>query len=221
MDKGRRRVLGQFRKDEIVMPDYSKTGTVWAFQRDITSSAGLNRWQVMQGDTTGKMDQVFGLMPGATISGTTTDNIYFYKRFGGLWMNPIFYLLPTATIVSGGHHSLLEVGLPLMLNNICKYKVGLYSTLFPNNAVTAGAPPGVMALKNKLLLAEAQPTNHLMLIHYSGNRPTGCYLYDDPMDKDKWNRMKIGDAFMTTFKTISPFPRKIQIDYLQKMLDLN
>ena len=31
--------------------------TVWGFQRDISPSAGINRWRVMEQDTIGKMDQ--------------------------------------------------------------------------------------------------------------------------------------------------------------------
>lgn len=96
------------------------------------SFSGLAQWDVMKGDTCGKMDKVFGLCPGATISGTTTDNIFFFQRFGKIGMDPLFFLLPLAAIVGGGHHTMLEVALPLSLNNIISYKIGLYSTLFPD-----------------------------------------------------------------------------------------
>jgi hypothetical protein len=44
--------------------------------------SGIKKWAIMANDVTGKMDRVFGLMKGATISGTTTDNIYFLNKFG-------------------------------------------------------------------------------------------------------------------------------------------
>lgn len=243
LDKGRRRVMGKYRDKETVMPDYAQQkkedlhhekvnpGTkapassvsVWGFQRDITGAAGLKRWQVMQRDTTGKMDQVFGLMPGATISGTTTDNIDFLKRFGGLGLHPIYYTLPLATIVAGGHHSMLEVAVPLMLNRINDYRVGLYSTLFPVlRSSSSGAPPGVNAIRNKLNIAENHKFNKLMLIYYNsvGQHPAGCYLYDSLKDKQVWRKMRIREEFMTAFKSLRPFPTKMQLNYLMGQISL-
>ena len=240
---GRRRVkvTDKFADQQIVMPDYAEelahksseqmldrhahpdslsTATVWGFQSSIHNAAGLKKWRVMEKDTTGKMDQVFGLMPGATISGTTTDNVYFFKEFGGLGLNPIFYLLPTATIVGGGHHSLVEVGIPLMLNDINNYKVGLYSTLFPTQQIPKGAPKGVEEIKIILREAEEHTNNHLMLIYYSGTNPVGCFYYEIPHARHLWNKMITGIGFMNAFQKLPPWPKKEDIKELMHDLTI-
>lgn len=86
--------------------------------------SGIKKWAIMATDVTGKMDRVFGLMKGATISGTTTDNIYFLNKFCKAVKDPILYLLPVGAIAGGGHHSLLEVALPLTMNGLIDYSIG-------------------------------------------------------------------------------------------------
>lgn len=171
----------------------------------------------MEKDTCGKMDQVFGLMAGATISGTTADNIFFIKRFASPKMDPIFFLLPAATIVSGGHHSLLEVALPLMLNGINDYTVGLYSTLFPRGSEIKSAPAGAARIRSTLRSAEDDSTNHLMLLHYSGNTPAGCILYESRLSQDKqmWGRMQTGTVLMQLFKSLAPYPNRGALNRLR------
>jgi hypothetical protein len=223
-DAGRRRVtepdrakLQLQRNVEVASKDYYLP-SVWGFMRDISPSAGINRWRVMENDTTGKMDQVFGLMPGATISGTTTDDIFFFCRFGEVGLDPAFFLLPLATIVAGGHHSLLEVGIPLSLNGRCKYVPGLYSTLFPEGSQVQNRPAGVGAIRAALSLAETHPTNHLMLIGYESNTPAVCYLYNN--DRQKWRQMKWGPDLLSTFKRLTPWPNKSRLRQLRFELNV-
>ena len=211
------------------MTDYSAAEfMVWGFMRDISKGnlpekqnpTGINRWRVMEKDTMGKMDQVFGLMPGATISGTTTDNIYFFEKFRGLGLDPVFYMLPLATIVGGGHHSLLEVGLPLSSNGKGAYKVGLYSTLFPTGCQDQNRPAGVYEIENILRFAEGHPDNHLMLIYYdSSQQPAGCYLYENN-DKGKWQRMCTGDDLLRVFRGVQAWPNRDQIILLKPALGI-
>lgn len=42
---------------------------------------GVRLWVHTEVDRTAKIDKVFGLSHGATISGTTTDNVFFFNRF--------------------------------------------------------------------------------------------------------------------------------------------
>lgn len=131
--------------------------------------SGIKKWKIAESDPLQKMNKVFGLMPGATISGTTSDNISYMKLYQRVTeFHPIMYLLPLATIVSGGHHSFLEVAYVLSLNNIIDYRVGLYTSLFPvirfTNQVIA--PKGANEIKNLLKKYENHHWNHLMLISY-------------------------------------------------------
>jgi hypothetical protein len=202
---------------------------VWGFMHDISPSAGINRWRILENDTLGKMDQVFGLMPGATISGTTTDNIYFFDQFGGLGLDPMFFLLPTATIVAPGHHSLLEVALPLSLNSLDKhktepkinnYKVGLYRTLLPTSSQAKDRPRGVGEIESILGIAEDHPTNKLMLIYYEGTTPAGCLLFDQRTEKEIWSRIKTGEKLMQIFRPLPAWPKEEQVRRLMGELGL-
>jgi hypothetical protein len=134
-----------------------------------------------------RVDNVFGLAPVADISGTTTDTIYFTEKFSGpSGGDNIFYLLPLATIVAGGHHSLLEVALPLTMNKIIDYHIGFYRSLFPS----AGGAQGAGAISNVLARAESNPMNRHILVYYATGenqsipgRPSGCFLFENP---DHW-----------------------------------
>jgi hypothetical protein len=169
-------------------------------------------WEVKQTDTTGKMDKVFGLLHGATISGTTTDTIFFLQQFGKLGLDPIFYLLPIATIVGGGHHSLLEVAYPLSLNGIISYRVGLYSTLFPNRGALPEFP-GVREIRLLLGSYESHAWNRLFLAYYDGSpTPTGCFLYDNGAERKSWEAFATANAAMLdVFKRMPTWPRRMDV----------
>ena len=56
-----------------------------ATERVISSKkGGISRWKQVEGDLMLRMDMAFGLTKGATISGTTTDTIFFINRFSML-----------------------------------------------------------------------------------------------------------------------------------------
>jgi hypothetical protein len=145
---------------------------------------------------------VFGLVPLADISGTTTDSIYFTERFaihtGG---DPVFYLLPLATIVAGGHHSLLEVALSLNINKIVDYRIGFYTSLFPPGGVKASR-----TIRNALFQSENQRINRYMLVYYAaGDNPTirgipaGCFLYEQ-------NDLREFEYFSKCVEILDSFP---------------
>lgn len=210
---GRRRILDKFNENKERYA--SRQTPSWEFLKGLPS-AGISRWNIMDNDTTGKMDQVFGLTPGATISGTTTDNIYFIDKFSRLKIDPIYYLLPTATLVSGGHHTLLEVALPLSLNKIINYEIGLYSTMFPNRKGFFGG--GSCSREIELLLGnyENHAWNHLMLMYYDRPRQCGgCYLFDKIEDKKTWQEFAVADdQLMRRFKALPAWPKKKHVQGL-------
>jgi hypothetical protein len=65
---------------------------------------------------------------GADISGTTTDSIYV---LGGKSIRAELHLLPIATMVPQGHHTILECAYPLTRHGYMNYSVGFYETLNP------------------------------------------------------------------------------------------
>jgi hypothetical protein len=171
--------------------------------------AGAKKWAIMGDDITGKMDDVFGLMPGATISGTTTDNIYFISKFAFAASDPTLYLLPYGTIVSGGHHSLLEVALPLSTNGIIDYRIGCYSTLIPEGFNTTTA----QIIRKFLTAYENRLENRLMLVYYRNGRVDGCFVCESEIDKAKWKeKFKANKTLMSNFMSMSNNPSKGRVE---------
>lgn len=159
--------------------------------------------------TVHRIDQVFGLVPAADISGTTTDNIYFMERFKNNTAaanDPIYHLLPLATIVSGAHHSLIEVALSLSLNGIIDYHIGFYSTLLPR-----GGREGAAEIRAALTAAEGNPRNRHMLVHYRGRtQVAGCFLFES---RDHWafRDFARSTAVLRHFRTIPAWPNEAQL----------
>lgn len=173
--------------------------------------AGAKKWAVMANDTTGKMDEVFGLMPGATISGTTTDNMYFIGKFAYAVSDPALYLLPFGTIVSGGHHSLIEVALPLSTNGCIDYSVGCYSTLIPEITNT----PAAKIIRKFLKLYDLRPENRLMLVYYNGLNVDGCFVCESMPEKVTWKeKFKVNRSLMEEFIALPPHPIRSRVETL-------
>lgn len=177
--------------------------------------SGIKKWAIMANDVTGKMDRVFGLMKGATISGTTTDNIYFLSKFWKAVKDPILYLLPIGSIAGGGHHSLLEVAIPLTINGLTDYSVGLYSTLIPS-----GPHPmrpelrqkGAKDLEKVCNLWEARPENHLLLCYYEQGQLAGALVADRTKDRENWRQaFKAGEGLMDAFASMGISPTEGQL----------
>jgi hypothetical protein len=173
--------------------------------------AGSKKWAVMANDTTGKMAEVFGLMPGATISGTTTDNMYFISKFAFAVSDPALYLLPFGTIVSGGHHSLLEVALPLAINECIDYSVGCYSTLIPEITNT----PAARIIRNFLQAYDNRLENRLILAYYQGANLDGCFVCESPAEKFVWKtNFKANKSLMEKFIALQPHPNRSRVESL-------
>jgi len=171
--------------------------------------AGIKAWCTRSADLTARIDEVFGLMRGATISGTTTDNIYMLEKFATSLNDPIYYLLPIATIVGYGHHTMLEVATPLTLNGVISYSINLYTTLFPDRSTIprgANTAEDAAAIKIKSVLAYHESCNPLLMCYYKGGCLAGSFEFED---KIKWKKaMVTNDKFLKTFIRKVFFPQK-------------
>lgn len=85
-----------------------------------SDTAGIELKQAAKKDVLAKMEEVFGLHRGGGISGTTADMIHFINRFSKAvaGFDPIYYLMPVATLVYNYHHALIEVAGTLAINGI-------------------------------------------------------------------------------------------------------
>jgi hypothetical protein len=139
----------------------------------ISQGGGQAIFKLAETSSVARLDRIFGLVEAADISGTTADTIYFLNRF---LSDPVFYLLPLATIVAGGHHSLVEVALPLSLNGFIDYHIGYYQSLLPLRPTnTVGR--GFQAIRAALAAAESSSMNRHMMVFYAGpNKVAGCIL---------------------------------------------
>lgn len=182
----------------------------------IAMGGGAARFALRDMSTVNRIDQVFGLVPLADISGTTTDSLYFMERFSGPTAgDPVFYLLPLGTIVALGHHSLLEVALSLAINRIVDYRIGFYSTLLPD-----GATRGAAAIGGALANAEWNPRNRRMLVYFGAGDgpsvpgvPRGCFLYE-PVDYPAFRAFARGVTVLDTFPWVPAWPNEAQLrDY--------
>lgn len=196
----------------------------------VSLRAGISRWIQLPDDLGNKIDKVFGLQKGATISGTTTDTIFFLNRMtlideamktgsplkkhyfadnGPKGLDPIYYMLPLATLVSEGHHTVVEVALPLSLNGIItQYKIGRYTTLMPDRKGrnNDGA--------NEILkiLRSYQNKSKQMLIYYDHNGEIGGCINFMSEDMPIWDKIAVADEkLMNKIDGFPPKPTKQNI----------
>lgn len=193
-----REMLGKMKVDEkefakLNMPAVQK----WLAD---TRGGGASLFNLKDTSTVGRIDRTFGLVPAADISGTTADTIFFFDKMFtknvALSLDPIFYMLPTATIVAGNHHSMVEVALPLTHNDRIHYVIGFYSTLLP-----PGSTLGAAGVKAALDKAEKDPRNRHMLCFYSAKaKVAGCYQFEEK-ELAAFKKFADGATVMQTFIT--------------------
>jgi hypothetical protein len=179
-----------------------------------------------------KIDHVFGLLEAADISGTTTDSIFFIRRYANLFRrdfpvlagaieDPIYHLLALATLVAGGHHSLLESALSLSLNRHITgvdYRIGLYTTLLPVDTTH----PAQSVILQKLRTAEEDPRNHLMLVYYDHPGDVGgAYVFERiGAERVEYERLAKADTFLLDrFRRFGDvWPGRRQVEWLRENL---
>ena len=236
-------------------------------------SGGIQRWLHLDADPLAKMDKVFGLSHGATISGTTTDTLFFINKIAyvDLWLSnktpdvhipeylkcyyegwnweyydrmglkvvfvkhlnkivtmtpfikarphryfitgldPMYYMVPLGTIVGQGHHTTLEVALPLALNRKIDYAICEYTSLLPSRG-SRRDKSDVSGVKLILETAKNDTRNKYILVYYTENRRTGYVLFDKKKDAQLWNKIAKADVeLMNKFKKFKPYPTKEDI----------
>ena len=131
--------------------------------------------------------------------------------------DPIFWMLPLATIVAGNHHSVIEVAIPLSNMKKIDYDCGVYTSLMPT-----GASLGASAIQGALAKAEKDPRNRLMLAFYSAKGKTaGCYLFE-AKELAAWRKFadaktlhaKFGDLMKAVAE--KGWPKKAEIEAFMK-----
>jgi hypothetical protein len=145
---------------------------------------GMTLWDLKEGSTVWAIDRLFGLPPGADISGTTADLMWALETMASLLyppkngkrtdlagndlkgVLPLLYLLPIAAMVSHYHHTILECALTQTLNGTIEYAVGFYTTLLPPD-VEGETARGIRQILQKW---EDHPTNFKMIFFDEGTR---------------------------------------------------
>ncbi len=126
------------RREEVKKP-FAVPDHISKIVRD-AASRGATRCYLLEDDTVKKIDRMYGLPEGMSISGTTTDSIFFLDHMSSLLgslgipdLLPALHLLPLATMVSRYHHTVLECALALSLPPAHKidYEIGFYTSLMP------------------------------------------------------------------------------------------
>lgn len=189
----------------LIAQERQQGGQFWGdYLRKI--SGGINVWKLEDDSLFNRMDRVFGLAKGAEVSGTTTDTYFFMRKFTQR-LDPIFYLLPFGMIVAGGHHTTLEVAVPLAINGVVDYSIGLYTTLLPKQKSRLSEPERIIS--NHLKDAENSTLNALFLVYYENQQPAGYFLFDKVKDRDLWKRIAKADVpMMQNFLSFENFPNK-------------
>lgn len=181
-------------------------------------NSGIKKWRVMDQDTCGKISRYCGLMRGATISGTTADNIYFMNLLlkGTEKKSSLLRMLPLATIPSGGHHSLLEVAFPLALAQVIPAcGVGEYSKFHTAKGEDSTA---ASAITHHLRFCEDHNYNRLMLVYYDNlGKLEGSLVCETPEAKKAFFKMfGLNSNTMSTFRSLKPYPTYKDIEKLIK-----
>jgi hypothetical protein len=181
----------------------------------VSMEGGQKIFALKDTSTIGKIDKAFGLVPAADISGTTADTMFFFSKFPKI--DPLFQMLPLATIVAGAHHSTIEVALPLTQNGIIDYDIGFYTTLFPTKAKHSAAG----AVKKVLEMAEKEKLNHFLLVWYTkdGKAIEGAYEFK-PSEKKQFEAFKKfadGKNALATFTKV----KAVDADTIEELMEKN
>jgi len=174
--------------------------------------SGMQMFRVRGNDICLRIDNLFGLLKGATISGTTTDTAMVLEAYGAeLGLHPGYYLFPVATIAASLHHTLLEAGLALTLvEAIDSYRVGFYMSLMP----IGGVPPELAEIEEILEAAEADIRNRHFILWYapaSGAAPVGAIQWTRPFELQASKRLVEGRGLLTHAGRLPEYPAQADV----------
>lgn len=190
-----------------------------------TAFFGIDAFRLMEGSIIRKIDVAFALPEGADISGTTADSVFGMNRVssfakaceialpGSSVPADILHLLPLVSMISQGHHTIVESATVLTLNGIIQYSIGSYSTLLPTKC---GTYELMGELRKIVASAEAHTFNQPILAYYDpSTQQYSGYKFDrnDSAEMVKFRKLAtVGDAFLKKFQNISALVPKDQID---------
>lgn len=171
--------------------------------------SGMQMFRVKGKDLCLRIDNLFGLLKGATISGTTTDTALVLEAYGAaLGLHAGYYLFPVATIAASLHHTLLEAGLALTLvEAISTYRPGFYTSLIPK-----GGLPAELAEAGEILRgAEDAPRNRHFILWYQGTVPAGCILMERPAEIEAFKDLADGRKLLANVRQLPEYPNRQQV----------
>jgi hypothetical protein len=187
----------------------------------IHKKSGMEMFRANRDDLCKKIDLIFGLLIGATISGTTTDTVIVLEAYGvDQELHAGYYIFPVATIAASLHHTLLEAGLALsIVGAIDSYCVGFYSSLKPKG----GFPGELQDALGILQEAEDHPDNRHLLIWYgeTEKRPAGCILWEKGEAEAAKNTLYNGKKLLAQASNLPRVPRRDHIVRLIQDLSPN
>lgn len=182
--------------------------------------AGLQMFRVNRDDLCRKIDLLFGLLKGATISGTTTDTALVLESWGyEHQLHAGYYLFPVATIAASLHHTLLEAALALsLIGAIDNYRVGFYTSLVPKG----GLPGELQNVIGILDGAEKDIRNkHFILWYADSDTPVGAVIQEKPDELPAFKNMADGKYLLNQVRTMSQHPSKKDVARYISLADNN
>jgi len=176
------------------------------------TAAGSKR--LVSGSNLSIINRLFGLSWGCDISGTTCDEVFALDTWGPEILGHRGYaVLPLGAIVHNTHHTVLEVALPLTINDRIDYRVGFFETLIPRQ----GLPPELEPIRNVIANADQRMQGKHLLRYYRNGRPVGCFRFTD----DEIAQLKRADISharsllqLTSTGRISVFPSRDEVGTL-------
>jgi hypothetical protein len=219
---------------------------------------GTYGWKLRPESAIYQIDKAFGLPEGADISGTTADALFviealyetlvdapIFKKQPALLndlleIRPLIGLLPMATMTSRAHHTTLECGMTLTINDYINYAIGYYTTLFPEAWINMSAKKktdmtnlidGGNIVKNSrfktrlkevwkiLQKHENHEDNRRLVLYYLGPRvpASGLLLMDTEAEIARFKKVcSIRDNLMTWMPAV--YSTKLQQRYIDKLI---
>lgn len=132
------------------------------------------------------IDWTYGLaIEGADVSGTTTDSIAALRwcaaANGESSVNSWAQLIAIATMVSQGHHTIVECGWPLTRHGYMDYKIGFYETLVTSKKENEG-------LYNVLVKFNDDRRNNHVIVCTMNGKTRGLH-FDKTNEKDEYRKI--------------------------------
>jgi len=134
---------------------------------------------LLPGDVVRCIDEILGLPQGASISGTTSDTIWTLETlanmlYGNRSADRNLLLLAVAAIVSGYHHTAIEIGLALSINYApgLAYQPGVYTSFQDSAMVGTQAGKSIQAI-----LAQYENAEHNAYVYIVSDNSGKKTLY--------------------------------------------